>query len=204
MGGMTEHLGVATTGGVRVLTLRWPERQNLLTAALCRSLEEQFEAAGADTDVRVLRLDAEGPVFCAGFDYAETDAREPRRRLFSVGHHLTKPMVAVVQGPALGAGLGLLLLAHVVVAAQGITAGVTDLRHGHWPHGYWHELVRAFGQRKARELSLTARVMAAPEAVAHGIVHQIASPAELEERAHALCAQLAAYPPDEVHDGLRG
>ena len=100
-----------------------------------------------------------------------------------------------MQGVAISAGVALIANAHVAVAAQGSSFGLTDIREGRCHPGILGAVAAAIGDRRARELSLTGRVFTAPEALAWGLVHAVAPPFELDDRASAIATALANADP---------
>jgi enoyl-CoA hydratase/carnithine racemase len=189
------------------LTLAHGER-NLLDLGICREMVDALEEAGQDRAVGAVLLDAEGPVFCAGVD--QDEAADPENvdhgflhvKLLQIGGKLTKPLVAAVQGAALAEGVALAANAHVVVAAQGTSFALTEIRTGLFPLVGFEALVRAVGERRATELALTGRVFAAPEALQMGLVHEIAPAFEFEDRARDIALHLASASAEAVHRGL--
>ncbi len=145
-------------------------------------------SAGEDPDVRVILLESAGQLFCAAIPDAPPELFQER---------FAKPIVAAVQGPALAEGVALLACADVVVAAQGVSFALTEIREGRWPIGM-DAIARAIGARRARELALTGRVFTAPEALQYGLIHHLAPAFEFDERAEAIASQLAAAPPGAV------
>src|ERR1700682_3470135 len=118
------NLRIEQDGRLRRITLAAVEKRNLLDAAMCRDLLRELREAAADDDVGAILLEADGPVFCTGADPVAGE------HLFTIGRRIVKPLVAAVQGVAISGGLALLANAHVVLAAQGASFGVTDLRGG--------------------------------------------------------------------------
>ncbi|MEO8131905.1 MAG: enoyl-CoA hydratase/isomerase family protein, partial [Bryobacteraceae bacterium] len=121
----SESLKVSHEGRVLRLTLNRPDKRNALSIELCHALACAFDEALKDAKVGAILIDANGPVFSAGMDLDEVlqpDAA-PRtyihEKVFTIGARSTKPIVAAVQGAALGGGLGLVANAHVAIAAQG-------------------------------------------------------------------------------------
>jgi enoyl-CoA hydratase/carnithine racemase len=153
-------------------------------------------------------LDAQGPVFCAGFEYDELVASSGHEltpvheELLTFGVHYHKPIVAAVQGPALGAGVGLVANCHVVVAAQGAQFGLTEIRLGFWPFVAHRAVALAIGERRTVELSLTGRLFTAAEAMQYGLVHELAQPDDLEQRAGQIATQLATSSQETLRRGL--
>jgi hypothetical protein len=122
----------------RVVRIRMnrAERRNVLSRELCRSLLDMLMAADRDDAAGVILLESAGPVFCGGWDPEEaatTGDLLVQDELLNIGDVLTKPLVAAVQGPALGPGVALLANADVAVAAQGATFAMTDVRNGCFP-----------------------------------------------------------------------
>jgi methylglutaconyl-CoA hydratase len=133
-----------TTGGVARLTLCRPQKRNALTRGLLAELQAGVNAAAADETVRVLLLEAEGPVFCAGMDLGEMQDRAGRddarelwqedtlvyRRLVESLFRLPVPTIAVVQGPVLAGGVGLVLACDVVLAAESAFFALPEPKRG--------------------------------------------------------------------------
>lgn len=188
------NLRVEQDGRVRRLTLAAPARRNVLDAALAVHLLNELRDAQADSNTGAILIDAEGPVFCGGLDWAEPVAEE----IFTFGRRASKPIVAAIQGVAISAGLALLANAHVAVAAQGSSFGLTDIREGRCHTGILTAVAAAIGDRRTRELSLTGRVFTAPEALAWGLVHATTPPFELDDRASAIATALANADPGAV------
>ena len=188
------NLRVEQDGRVRRLTLAAPARRNILDAALAGQLLNELRDAQADRDTGAILLDAEGPVFCGGLEWAGQLPEE----VFTFGRQAGKPVVAAMQGVAISAGVALIANAHVALAAQGSSFGLTDIREARWHPGILEAVAAAIGARRARELSLTGRVFTAPEALAWGLVHAVAPPFELDDRASAIATALANADPDAV------
>lgn len=179
------------------VTLNRPEKKNALNEAMCRSIVEAAESAEADARIGAILLEARGEVFCAGMDLDEAvglegaRATEIHERLFTLAARMRKPVVASVMGPALGGGLGLLANAHIVVAAHGCSFGLTEIRVGMWPFVIWRSMVNAVGERRALALALTGRIFSVNEAVQWGLVHEVAPPFEVDDRATAIATHVA-------------
>ncbi|MCC7157740.1 MAG: enoyl-CoA hydratase/isomerase family protein [Bryobacterales bacterium] len=190
------------------LTLDNPSKRNALHESLCKDLVVALEEAWRDDSVGCVLLDAEGEVFSAGMDLDEATRPDAADRtalheaLFTFGFHATKPVVAAVRGAALGGGLGLVANAHVVVAAHGTKFGLTELRLGMWPFVIWRAMVHAIGERRTVELAVTARIFGTPDALQLGLVHEVAPPIELDDRATAIAQAVAASSPHAMRIGL--
>ncbi len=193
---------------VLTLTLNRPEKRNALSTALCAELVERFEEADGDPGIGAVLLEAGGSVFCAGMDLDEAlnaeaaEHTEIHERLFTVAAWIRKPIVACVQGPALGGGVGLAANAHVVVAAQGTSFALTEIRIGMWPFVIYRAMVTAIGERRTLALSLTGRVFSVQEALQWGLVHEIAPAIEVEDRAVEIASSLSNASPEVIRRGL--
>lgn len=202
-------LETAREGRVLRLALNRPEKKNALSTELCFALADTLDAAMADASVGAILLEAKGDVFCTGMDLTEVaegplpDLSAVHERLFTSGMRLTKPLVAAVSGPALGGGIGLIANAHVAVAAQGCSFGLTEIRVGMWPFLIWRSVVSAIGERRALALALTGRIFSVNEALQWGLVHEVAPAFELDDRATATAHHLAEAAPMARHLGLR-
>jgi len=190
------------------LTLNHPDRNNLLDDSICLDLAAALNDAGRDRSVGCILLDGAGPVFCAGADFdalLRSDApgiTELHEYLFAFGVHYHKPIVAAVQGPVLGAGVGLIANCHVVLAAQGATFGLTEIRFGHWPFITHRALVLAIGERRTVELSLTGRIFSTTDALQYGLIHEVTPAFELDDRATATARLLANASQETLRRGL--
>lgn len=181
---------------------------NYLTLEMCRALVDAIEAAEADRSTGAILIRAAGRIFSGGIDLDEaadpenTDHGFLHHKLFSISDRISKPIVAAVQGAALAEGMALLANAHVVVAAQGTSFGLTEIRAGLFPFAGFDALARAIGERRATELALTGRIFAAPEALQMGLVHEVAPAFEYDDRAQDIAGKLAYSSPEAVHRGL--
>ena len=187
-------LRVEQDGRVRRLTLATPARRNILDAALASLLLNEIRDAQEHADTGAILIDAEGQVFCGGMDLAQPLPEG----IFSFGCRSSKPIVLAMQGVAVSAGVALIANAHIAVAAQGSSFGLTDIREGRCHPGILGAVSAAIGDRRARELSLTGRVFTVPEALAWGLVHAMTPPFELDDRASAIAKALANADPGAV------
>ncbi len=198
---------ITRDGHVARVTIARPPH-NMMSVDLARDLADALEALDAEPDMRAVVLATEGKSFCAGADLtrradeigiaAKTDAPagnplyDQAVRLHST--HL--PIIAAIHGAAVGAGLGLALIADFRIASPEarFTANFTKLGF-HPGFGLTHTLPRLIGKQNAALLFLTARRINATEALALGLIDQIADPANLLTAAHALAAEIAANAP---------
>lgn len=205
---MSTNSTVEREGRLLRVRLNRPDKRNALSTALCQELVDTVEAAFTEPSVGTILIESTGQVFCAGMDLDEVLEPEAEQRtaihqrLFTLGLRARKPIVAAVQGPALGGGLGLAANAHIVIAAHGATFGLTEIRIGMWPYVIFPAMAAAVGERRAVELALTGRVFGVNEAAQYGIVHQSVPPFELEDRAVSVAHSLAASSAGAIASGL--
>ena len=167
----------------------------MLDAALAVQLLNELRDARADADTGAILIDAEGPVFCGGMDFAEPLPEE----IFTFGQRASEAdRCRRCREWRFRPALALIANAHVAVAAQGSSFGLTDIREGRCHPGILGAVAAAIGERRARELALTGRVFTAPEALAWGLVHAVAPPFELDDRASAIATALANADPGAV------
>jgi enoyl-CoA hydratase/carnithine racemase len=187
-------------GLVRRITLAAPLSRNVLNSEVAKSFLTELTDAEGDPGTGAILIDAEGPIFCGGMDFNDPPASE----IFTFGERTTKPVVVSMQGVALSAGVALLANAHIVVAAQGSSFGLTDLREGRCDARVQGAAARVLGERRARELALTARVFTTPDALNWGLVHAAVPAFELEDRVLAVVQGVAAAKREAVQSILRG
>ena len=190
------NLRIEQDGRLRRITLAAPEKRNLLDAGLCRDLLRELREAAADQGTGAILIEADGQVFCSGVEPGAGD------ELFAIGRAITKPLVAAVRGVAVSGGLALIANAHVVVAAQGTSFGLTDIREGKWSEAIYRAVASAIGERRALELALTGRIFTTQDALAWGLVHVVAPAFELDDRASEIAAALANANLDAVRAAL--
>jgi len=176
------------------IALASPETRNALDREACAELLRKLREAAFDPSIGAILLEAEGPVFCA--------ACEPHEELLSIGREILKPFIVAVQGVALGGGLALVANAHIVVAAQGTSFGLTGIREGSWHRAIHQAVAHAIGERRAVELSLSGRVFSTPDALAWGLVHHVAPAFEFDERAEQVATEIANANAETVREML--
>lgn len=185
--------------GVRRLTLNRPDKRNALSGELREALADAVDEAVAAESVRVVLVTGTAGHFCAGGDLASLDgitASEGRRRI-QRGHRLQrmliaceKPIVAAVEGYAMGAGAGLAMAADTVVVDAGTTIGFPFLKVGLGPDfATSYLLPRRVGVAAARQALLRARNFTGEEAVRVGLADELAEAGKVMEHALAICAQ---------------
>ena len=191
---------------VLTITLNRPDRLNAFTATMGRELIEAFDAADADDDVRAVIVTGEGRGFCAGADLGgggdtfdwrdvQTEDATPRDtggqvslRIFSS----TKPVIAAINGPAVGVGITMTLPMDVRIAAAGTKIGFVFVRRGIVPEACssWF-LPRIVGISQAMEWAATGRVFTAEEALAGGLVRSVHPAGQVVSAAQELAREIA-------------
>jgi enoyl-CoA hydratase len=185
--------------GVATLTLARPDKRNALSIRLRSELMDALAAWRDDKDVRVVLLAAEGAAFCAGFDLAEFGQPELARaiRHNSTAYHravwgFPKPIVAAINGPAMGGGFDLALLCDMRIASSDARFGHPEIKFGAPP--LFTPLRWIAGDGMARDLCLTGRPIDAEEALRIGLVSRVVAPATLADEALAVARQIAEAP----------
>jgi enoyl-CoA hydratase/carnithine racemase len=191
--------------GVRRLSLNRPAKRNALSPELRAALAEAFAAAADDRSVRVILLTGAGGHFCAGGDLTSLQgigAAAGRARI-RAGHRLqraildcAKPVVAAVEGYAMGAGAGLAMAADTVVLDPAASIGFPFLKVGLGPDfatGY--VLPRRVGLQRARQALLRAQTYRGEDAVRLGFADELAEPGQVQQTALEICLQYRAAAP---------
>jgi enoyl-CoA hydratase/carnithine racemase len=203
-----EQIRYEVADGVLTITLNRPDRLNAFTGTMARELIAAFDAADADDDVRVVIVTGEGRGFCAGADLGaggatfdwrevarETGAEVPRDTGGEVSLRIfasVKPVIAAINGPAVGVGITMTLPMDIRLAADGAKIGFVFARRGIVPEACssWF-LPRLVGISQAMEWVSTGRVFDAGEAQRGGLVRSVHAPGELLPAANELAREIA-------------
>jgi 2-(1,2-epoxy-1,2-dihydrophenyl)acetyl-CoA isomerase len=204
---MSDVLLATVNDGIARLTMNRPETKNALDRALVLALGEQLEAVAADPAVRVVVLAGAGGAFCSGADLkagmADPSAIQNIDRALGDYHRIIrtitampKPVIAMVDGPAVGFGCDLALACDLRILADRAYLQEKFVRIGLMPDGggsLW--LTRMVGVGRALEILFTGDSIAAARALELGLANQVVPPAELEPTTFALAARLAKGAP---------
>jgi len=203
-------------GGVGTILLNRPASKNAFTPPMLTEWARMLRQAGDDDSVRVLMVTGSGDAFCAGADLkhlgeraaapggagesaAVTAQRSLERDVHQVAYAmeaLTKPVIAAVNGPAVGAGLDMALMCDFRFAATTARFSEGYVRVGLVPgNGGCYFLPRIVGIEKALELLMTGDFVTAEEALRIGLVSRVVPPELLVAEARGFAARLAALPP---------
>lgn len=197
---------IADHGAIRVITIDRPDKLNALNAATIDALHAAFDAAAADDAIRMVVLTGAGPkAFVAGADIAEMSALAPvqgrdfslrGQRMMRRVERMPKPVVAMINGFALGGGLELAMCCHLRIAADSAKLGQPEINLGLIPgFGGTQRLLRLAGRAAVLELCLTGEPIDAARAQQLGIVNRVVPAAELEAETMKLATQLANAAP---------
>ena len=196
-----DHVRVAADGHVAVVTVDRPP-YNHVTVGFMRDLADAFDAIDGEIELRCSVLQAEGKNFCAGADLVSREDAgglgsvnpldDVAVRLFSA----RKPIVAAVQGAAVGAGLGLAVMADFRVASPDARFAANFVKLGFHPgFGLTHTLPRLIGHTKAELMCLTGRRVKAEDGLAWGLVDEVVPLEDLRPAALRLAREIAENAP---------
>jgi len=205
-----QYLLYAAQDAIVTLTLNRPERLNALGDTLREELYDAVVRASDDPEVRVIVITGAGRGFCAGGDMkaaheAQEGGRERvlldrvapiRDKVVLAMRDSPKPIIAAVNGPAVGAGMNLALACDMRLASTTARFGQTFVKRGlHVDWGGTYLLPRLVGMAKACELIFTGEMISAAEAHRLGLLNQLVAPEQLMPATYELAQKIAAGPP---------
>ena len=208
---MSAVLRVEDRGAVRILTMNRPEKRNALNTELTRALLDELLESDKEDSVRCVILTGAGQGFCAGADLSEFKDLVPEKaRLVKERAELTmqlhlafprmaKPVVAAVNGAAMGGGAGLALAGDLAVMAESAKLGFPEVRHGIVAAIVMANLVRQAGRKAAFELVALGEPIGAQQALALGMVNRVVPDGELLACAMQLADRLAGIEIQALH-----
>jgi methylglutaconyl-CoA hydratase len=200
---------VADEGEIQTITLNRPERRNAMTPEMQMELIAAMDEAAA-SDCRVVVFKGAGDAFCAGLDLTalqamnEKDPAEHRAdaeriaKLLRTLYELPKPTIAAVHGAAIAGGTGLATICDFTLAVPSAKFGYTEARIGFVPALVSAFLTLQIGDKRARDLLLTARLFDAAEAYRLGLVNEVVPPDSLADHVNSLAKVLAANSPESI------
>jgi enoyl-CoA hydratase/carnithine racemase len=203
-----EQILYETRDNILTLTLNRPDRLNAFNATMRAELIDAFDRANADDEIRAIIVTGAGRAFCAGadlgaggqaFDYDKREDRLDRETRRDGGGRLTlkifesiKPVIAAINGPAVGVGVTMTLAMDIRIAAHNAKFGFVFSRRGILPEACstWF-LPRIVGISKALEWVLSGRVFSAEEALRYGLVQSLYAPTDLCAAADTIAREIA-------------
>lgn len=189
---MTDTIHVKISGAVATVTLCRPELHNALDEQMVGNIAQTFQKLSVAEAVRVVVIEGQGPSFCAGGDIAWTramldqDAEEVSRSAMQMAVMLdaidrcAKPVIAKVQGAALGMGAGIVSVSDMVVAADEASFSLPEVRAGFSPTLIMPHLAAAIGTRAMRRYVLSGERFDAREALRLGLIHAMVAADKLD------------------------
>jgi enoyl-CoA hydratase/carnithine racemase len=208
-----QDITVAVQDGIATVTLNRPQKLNAYTALMGNELTHAYETLSKREDVRVVVMTGAGRGFCSGADVGAVFQKDinqrsksetprgnevvhPRSGLHYALYNCSKPTIAAINGPAVGIGLTLTLLQDIRIMAEEASMGAIFARMGLMPElGSTFMLPRLVGLAKALELTYTAKILKAKEALDIGLVNQVVPGEALMTTVREMAAQISALPP---------
>ncbi|HEY7294777.1 MAG TPA: enoyl-CoA hydratase-related protein, partial [Dehalococcoidia bacterium] len=214
-----QDLQLEVRDGACWITLDRPEQMNALSPEMGDGLVSALEQAGRDDEVRTIVITGAGRAFCAGGDLKTMNVRAERERtatgrleaLTAAGRRIPvllrqihKPVIAAVNGAAMGWGCDLAVACDIRIAADTARFGELFVKRGLIPDGgATYNLPRLVGMDRAAELIFTGRLIDAAEALRIGLVTRVVPAAELQAETGRLAAEIAANAPLAVQTAKR-
>ena len=193
-------------GPVGIATMNDPQRRNALSSELRDGMRRCFDEFAGRDDLRVMIITGTGTAFCAGGDLSDMPEDVKHAKLFladvmtwlTTPERLNKPVIAAVNGLALGGGLELAMACDMVVASDEAQFGVPEALVGLAPGFAIVRLHDRVGPPLAKEMAFTGRRLSAREALDHGLVNRVVPAKELLAEARALATSVLAAAPLSV------
>lgn len=191
---------------IAIVTLNRPDVRNALSFGLMEALAQAIASLDRDAEVRAVVLTGQGGVFAAGADIGELSGQgmvdlmqEDRLALWRRLRETKRPLVAAVEGLALGGGMELAMLCDLIVAGEGARFGQPEIRLGIIPGaGGTQLLTRALGKWRAMEMVLTGRLASGRELYEAGVVTRVVPDSQALHEATRLALEVAAMAPVAV------
>ncbi len=209
------NLLITDADGIRTITINRPDQLNALNRDTIAELDQALNEADADKNVRVLIITGSGPkAFVAGADIKEFAhfaveegkalAADGQKKLFDHVENISKPVIAAVNGFALGGGLELAMSCHIRVASDNARMGLPEVSLGVIPgYGGTQRLARLVGKGKAMEMIFTAGMIKADEALQWGLVNHVVPQTDLLAKCTELAAAIIKNSPTALAAAIR-
>lgn len=212
MDGHTGPVTFSVERGIARLALNRPQKRNALTREMLEQLLGALQSVAADPAVRLLVLSSQGPVFCAGMDLEEMQDRASRpdadelwrddarayRDVVAALVQLRIPALAVVQGPVVAGGVGLVLACDIVMATEQVTFSLPEPKRGITAAVVAPLVVYRVGAGQATNLLLSGKALGAETARRIGLCHELVSRDELDLRAEDLGRSILSGAPSAL------
>lgn len=205
---MTDYTDIqyAVAAGVATITINRPDKLNAFRAKTCEDLIHAFNRAGWDSDIGVIVLTGSGDrAFCTGGDQSAHEGNYiggrgmlgmPVEELHAIIRNVPKPVIARVNGYAIGGGNVLVTLCDLAIAAETASFGQVGPKVGSVDPGYGTALLaRIVGDKRAREIWYMCRRYSAKEAYEMGLINKVVAAAELDAEVQRWCAEIMEKSP---------
>ena len=209
-----ESIKITIDRKIAVVTIHRPESLNALNTQVFNDLENAFDDLENENTVKCIILTGSGEkAFVAGADIKEFSnfSQDQPTQLSKRGHlvfnkieNLSKPMIAAVNGFALGGGLELAMAAHIRIASNNAKMGLPEVTLGVIPgYGGTQRLPQLIGKGRANELIMTAQMIDAPTALSYGLINHMVSHPELLEKATEMALKIAKNSPVAIAQAIK-
>lgn len=201
--------------GIKTITINRPSKLNALNKDTIQELHDAFAEADSDTSCKVIIVTGSGEkAFVAGADISEFSdfdveqggelARKGQELLFNFVENLSTPVIAAINGFALGGGLELAMAAHVRIASDNAKMGLPEVSLGVIPgYGGTQRLAQLVGKGRAMELVMTAGMISAEEALNYGLVNHVTVQEELLVLAEKIAAKIMRNSPTAIASAIK-
>ncbi len=201
--------------GLGIITINRPDKLNALNKETINELSLAFKSAEADKSIKVIILTGSGTkAFVAGADISEFSnfsisqgkelSAEGQKKLFDLIENLKTPVIAAVNGFALGGGLELAMSCHIRVASENAKMGLPEVSLGVIPgYGGTQRLPQLVGKGKAMEMIMTADMITASEALVHGLVNHVVAIEQLLEKCEEIASKIITKSPAAISSAIK-
>lgn len=206
-----EFIDLKREGLIATIVLSRPEKLNRLDTGSMKRLVAVLQGLDVDPDIRVVVITGMGKAFCAGADIREFEESgvlaqrrqaETFRGLCLALHRMRTPVVAKVNGIAIGGGMAMVSLAHLAVASREAQFGTPEINVGAFPSMVMSAILRSVPRKRALKMILMGEMVGAEEALEIGLVNAVVPPEELDRTTASLAQRLASKSPSAMTLGL--
>lgn len=209
-----ENILVEKKEAIAQITINRPSKLNALNKATIEELHQAFKALEQDKSTRAIIITGSGEkAFVAGADISEFAdfneqqgaalAAKGQELLFDFVANLTKPVIAAVNGFALGGGLELAMAAHIRIASDNAKMGLPEVTLGVIPgYGGTQRLPQLVGKGRANEMIMTAQMIDAQTALSYGLVNHVTAQSELLQKAEEIAQKIAKNSPSAISKAI--